>query len=48
MRSAFCALAAGMLMWPMVAIAEPSANTIAVNVDQVAGLLAREIGRAHV
>ena len=34
MRSAFCALAAGMLMWPMAAIAEPSANAIAVNVDQ--------------
>jgi Flp pilus assembly secretin CpaC len=33
-RSAFCALAAGALMWPIAAIAEPSANTIAVNVDQ--------------
>jgi Flp pilus assembly secretin CpaC len=33
-RSAFCALAAAMLMWPMAAIAEPSANTISVNVDQ--------------
>jgi len=33
-RSAFCSLAAGMLLWPMAAIAEPSANTIAVNVDQ--------------
>ena len=33
-RSAFCSLAAGMLMWPMAAVAEPSANTIAVNVDQ--------------
>ena len=34
MRSAFCSLAAGMLMWPMAAVAEPSASTIAVNVDQ--------------
>jgi len=34
MRSAFCVLAAGMLLWPMAAIAEPSASTIAVNVDQ--------------
>ena len=34
LRSAFSALAAGMLMWPMAAIAEPSANTISVNVDQ--------------
>lgn len=34
MRSAFSALAAGMLMWPIAAIAEPSANAIAVNVDQ--------------
>jgi hypothetical protein len=33
-RSAFCSLAAGMLLWPMAAIAEPSTNTIAVNVDQ--------------
>jgi len=33
-RLAFCSLAAGILMWPMTAIAEPSANTIAVNVDQ--------------
>jgi len=33
-RSVFCWLAAAMLMWPMAAIAEPSANTIAVNVDQ--------------
>jgi Flp pilus assembly secretin CpaC len=33
-RSAFCLLAAGMLMWPMAATAEPSANTISVNVDQ--------------
>jgi hypothetical protein len=32
--SAFCSLAAGMLIWPMAAIAEPSANTIAVSVDQ--------------
>jgi hypothetical protein len=34
LRSAFCTLAAGMLMWPMAAVAEPSASTIAVNVDQ--------------
>jgi hypothetical protein len=34
MRSAFCALAATMLMWPMAAVAEPSVSTIAVNVDQ--------------
>jgi hypothetical protein len=34
LRSALCALAAGMLMWPMAAVAEPSASTIAVNVDQ--------------
>ena len=34
MRSAFCSFAAGMLMWPMAAIAEPSASTISVNVDQ--------------
>jgi Flp pilus assembly secretin CpaC len=34
MRSAFCSLAAGVLMWPMAATAEPSANAIAVNVDQ--------------
>jgi Flp pilus assembly secretin CpaC len=33
-RSAFCALAAGMLMWPIAATAEPTANTISVNVDQ--------------
>ena len=33
-RLALCSLAAGILMWPMAAIAEPSANTIAVNVDQ--------------
>ena len=33
-RSAFCSLVAGMLLWPMAAIAEPSTNTIAVNVDQ--------------
>ena len=31
---AFCSLAAGILMWPMAAIAEPSASAIAVNVDQ--------------
>jgi len=34
LRSAFSALAAGMLMWPMAAVAEPFANAIAVNVDQ--------------
>jgi hypothetical protein len=34
MRSAFRALAATMLMWPMAAVAEPSVSTIAVNVDQ--------------
>jgi Flp pilus assembly secretin CpaC len=33
-RLALCSIAAGVLMWPMAAIAEPSANTIAVNVDQ--------------
>jgi Flp pilus assembly secretin CpaC len=33
-RSALRSLAAGMLMCPMAAIAEPSANTISVNVDQ--------------
>jgi Flp pilus assembly secretin CpaC len=33
-RSAFCALAAGMLMWPIAATAEPTANTISVSVDQ--------------
>jgi Flp pilus assembly secretin CpaC len=33
-RLALCSLAAGILMSPMAAIAEPSANTIAVNVDQ--------------
>jgi Flp pilus assembly secretin CpaC len=33
-RLAFCSFAAGILMWPMAVIAEPSANTIAVNVDQ--------------
>jgi Pilus formation protein N terminal region len=32
--SAFCSLAAVMLLWPMAAVAEPSANTISVNVDQ--------------
>ena len=34
LRFAFHALAAGMLMWPMAATAEPSANTVSVNVDQ--------------
>jgi Flp pilus assembly secretin CpaC len=34
LRFAFHTLAAGMLMWPMAAIAEPSANTVSVNVDQ--------------
>jgi putative type II/III system pilus formation protein len=34
LRSAFCSLAAGMLLWPTAVMAEPSANTIAVNVDQ--------------
>jgi len=34
MRFAFRALAAGMLMWPMAATAEPLANIISVNVDQ--------------
>jgi hypothetical protein len=33
-RSMFLPLAAGMLLWPMAAIAEPTAGTIAVNVDQ--------------
>jgi hypothetical protein len=33
-RSAFCSFAAAMLMWPIAVTAEPSANTIAVNVDQ--------------
>ena len=33
-RFAFRFLTAGMLMWPMMAMAEPSANTISVNVDQ--------------
>ena len=33
-RSAFHSLAAATLLWPMAAMAEPSANTIAVNVDQ--------------
>jgi hypothetical protein len=32
--SIFQLLAAGMLLWPMAAIAEPTADTIAVNVDQ--------------
>jgi Flp pilus assembly secretin CpaC len=34
LRFSFHSLVAGMLMWPITAIAEPSANTIAVNVDQ--------------
>ena len=34
LRFAFHALAAGILIWPMAAIAEPSANTVSVNVDQ--------------
>jgi Flp pilus assembly secretin CpaC len=34
LRFALHSLVAGMLMWPIAAIAEPSANTIAVNVDQ--------------
>jgi Flp pilus assembly secretin CpaC len=34
LRLALHSLVAGMLMWPIAAIAEPSANTIAVNVDQ--------------
>src|SRR5271154_971571 len=34
MRSAFFGLAAGMLLWPLAGIADPSASTIAVNVDQ--------------
>jgi Flp pilus assembly secretin CpaC len=34
LRFALRSLVAGMLMWPIAAIAEPSANTIAVNVDQ--------------
>jgi Flp pilus assembly secretin CpaC len=34
LRFALHSLVAGMLMWPIGAIAEPSANTIAVSVDQ--------------
>jgi hypothetical protein len=36
MRARFVlrSLATGMLLWPLAAIAEPSANAIAVNVDQ--------------
>jgi Flp pilus assembly secretin CpaC len=34
LRFALHSLVAGTLMWPIAAIAEPSANTIAVNVDQ--------------
>jgi hypothetical protein len=33
-RSVLRSLAAGMLLWPMAAVAEPAANAIAVNVDQ--------------
>ena len=33
-RSVLRSLAAGMLLWPMAAVAEPSADAIAVNVDQ--------------
>ena len=33
-RSTFLALAVGTLLWPMAAMAEPSATTISVNVDQ--------------
>ena len=33
-RFALHSLAAGILLWPLAAVAEPSANTIAVNVDQ--------------
>ena len=33
-RFVFRSLAAGMLLWPVAVLAEPSANTIAVNVDQ--------------
>ena len=33
-RSVLHLLAAGMLLWPMAVVAEPSANTIAVSVDQ--------------
>ena len=33
-RSVLRSLAAGMLLWPMAAVAEPSATAIAVNVDQ--------------
>jgi Flp pilus assembly secretin CpaC len=33
-RSVLYLLAAGMLLWPMTVVAEPSANTIAVSVDQ--------------
>jgi hypothetical protein len=34
LRLAVHALAAGILMWPMAAVAEPSAGTVSVNVDQ--------------
>src|ERR1700721_3316805 len=34
LRFALHSLVAGMLMWPIAAIAEPSANTVSVNVDQ--------------
>jgi hypothetical protein len=33
-RLVFRSLAAGMLLWPVVVLAEPSADSIAVNVDQ--------------
>jgi hypothetical protein len=33
-RFAFRSLAAGMLLWPLAVLAEPSADSIAVNVDQ--------------
>ncbi len=33
-RFAFRSLTAGMLLWPLAAFAEPSVNTISVNVDQ--------------
>jgi Pilus formation protein N terminal region len=33
-RFAFRSLAAGMLLWPVAVLAEPSADSIAVNVDQ--------------
>jgi Flp pilus assembly secretin CpaC len=33
-RASFCSLALGMLLWPLAAAAGPSADAIAVNVDQ--------------